>query len=304
MTLEISLRRPFTLPRVFWAGNGESRQDYHWVGHKQNAEQEPVSTGEKNQKPPNEKDKQKYLLLTELTLGDVEDAIKLFDHQLIPAQENWIGKNTFCQIPLKRKRGQPPMIFGRVKTCFPSDGFLDNVEEMELYFPRKDSAPDVIHIYKDEISRKSQMQVQSNFVRVRVLASAEEKAELGESASMLNVNGFHPEFEPGYLDILDITEANQSAYPWMYVIGSRWFGAMPESLHAEMIAKLKEMIGWGKQIVNYHPGFLAKEIPTLNDVLNYQFGFTPQLLVEPRNVEQLSNIIYRMFDNLFHAGVK
>jgi len=301
MTLEISLRRPFTFPRVFWAGNGESRQDYHWVGHARDEEQKPSTSGEQNQKPHNKKDKQKYRPLTDLTLGEVEDSIKLFEHQLMPAQENWIGKNHFCQIPLKRKRGQPPMIFGRVKTCFPSDGLLDNVEEMELSFPHKDSAPDVIHIYKDEISRRSQMQVQSYFVRVGMLTSAEEKVELDESASMLSVNGFYPDFEAGYLDILDMNEGNQSMYPQLYVIGSRWFDTMPESLHAEMKAKLKEMIGWGKQIFNFHPEWLTNDVNTLNRVLGFKFGFTPIVLTEPGNAQEIASIVAKTFERMIFS---
>ena len=298
MTLEISLRRPFTLPRVFWAGKGESRQDYHWIGHARDEEQESASTGENNQKPPNNEDKQKYRPLTEITLGEVEDAIKLFEHQLVPAQENWIGKNHFCQIPLKRKRGQPPTVFGRVKTCYPSDGVPDNVDEMELYFPHKDGKPDVIHIYNDEISRRSQMQVQSYFVRVGVLTSAEEKVELDESVPMLSASGFHPEFDAGYLDILDMNEGNRSMYPQLYVIGSRWFDTMPESLHAEMKSRLKEMIGWGKQIFNYHPEWLTNDVNTLNRVLGYKYGFTPTLLPEPGNIHETAFIVTKVFEQL------
>lgn len=201
-----------------------------------------MPTGEQKKNPQGRKDKQKYLPLTDLTLGEVEDAIKLFEYQLVPAHENWIGKNAFCQITLKRKRGQPPMVFGRVKTCYPSDGVLDNIEELEMYFPRKEGIPDIVHIHKDEISRRSQIQVQSYFVRVCVLASAEEKAELAESASMLSMNGFYPEFESGFLDILDLNEGNQTMNPQLYVIGSPWFKTASASLHVEMQAKLKEMI--------------------------------------------------------------
>ena len=210
MTLEISLRIPFTFPRVLWARNNESRQDYHWIGHTRDEEQKPNTPGEPNQKPQYKKNRQRYRPLTDITLGDVDDAIELFKHQLLPTQENWIRKNSFCQIPLKRKRGQPSTIFGRVKTCYPSDGILDNIEEMELYFPNRDGKPDVIHIDKDEIGRDSQRPLQSYFMRVRVLASAEEKAELAESVSPLNADGFYPEYEAGYLDLLEMNDANRS----------------------------------------------------------------------------------------------
>jgi hypothetical protein len=195
------------------------------------------------------------------------------------------------------------MVFGRVKTCYPSDGITENIEELEMYLPRKEGKPDVIHLYKDEISRRSQLQVQSYFVRVRVLASAEEKTELDESASMLSVNGFYPEFEAGYLDILDMNVDNQTAYPLMYVIGSRWFHSIPESLYAEVKSKLKEMTGWGKQIFSYHPEWLTNEVNTLNRELGYKFGFTPVVLTEPGNVKETSSIVMKTFEQMFLAPV-
>lgn len=299
MTIEVSLRKPFPFPRMLWARNNESRQDYHWIGHTHDEEQKPDTPGERNQKPQNGKNKQRNRRLTDITLGDVEDAIELFKHQLLPTQENWIRKNSFCQIPLKRKRGQPPTIFGRVKTCYPSDGVLDNIEEMELYFPNRDGKPDTVHIDKDEISRGSQRSLQSYFVRVRALVSAEEKAELAESVSSLSMDGFYPEFEGGFFDVLEMNDANRPLYPWMYVVGSRWFASIPESIHMEVRDSLKSMTQNGQHIFNYHPNWLPKEIYPLNDELGFQFGFTSQLLVEPRNVEQVSDIVSRTFNSLF-----
>ena len=85
----------------------------------------------------------------------------------------------------------------------------------------------------------------------------------------------------------------------MYVIGSRWFASIPESIHTEMRNILKSMLQNGQYIYNYHPDWLPRDIHTLNDELGLQFGFTPQLLVEPRNVEQVADIVNRTFNNLF-----
>lgn len=135
-------------------------------------------------------------------------------------------------------------------------------------------------------------------MRVRVCASANEKVELEESTSLLSVNGFYPEFESGYLDLLDMNEGNQSTYPLMYVIGSRWFDEIPESLYAEMKAKLKEMIGWGKQIFNCHPEWLTIEINTLNRALGFKHGFTPVVLTEPGNAQETAFIVAKTFEQL------
>jgi hypothetical protein len=113
---------------------------------------------------------------------------------------------------------------------------------------------------------------------------------------MLRVSGFYPEFGSSYLDILEMTAQTQSVYPWMYVIGSRWFASVPESLQAEVSGKLKEMVAWGKQVFNYHPDWLANEISTLNRALGYKFGFTPVVLTEPGNAHETAFIVARTFE--------
>jgi hypothetical protein len=298
MTLELYLRRPF-LPRVLWAREDDPRPLYHWVGERR-SEQGSAASGGESGKPQDKKSEQKYRPLDDLTLGDVEGAYHLFEYQLLPTQGNWIGRDFFCRIPLKRIRdGRPPEVFGRVKTCFPSDGELDNIQEMELYFPRKESAPDLLHIHRDEISQSSPRPVQSYFVQVRVLASVEEKAELAETIPLLSAHGFYPDFETGYLDLLELPERSRSAHPWLYVIGSRWFATIPDSRQMEISSILKDMVRQGIQIFNYHPIWLAKEVHSLNEELGYQYGFTPQVLVEPRNPKQIWEIVNRTFNGIF-----
>lgn len=299
MTLEISLRKPFSLLRVLHAQNDESQHEYHWIGQKQDTKQEPATSGKHNRNPQGKKSQQKYRPLSDLTLGEVEDVYQFFEHQLVTAEVNWIGKNYFCQIPLKRKRdGRPPMVFGRVKTCYPSDGVLDNIEELELYFPHKETTPDILHVQKDDISRRSQRPVQSYFVRVSVFASDEEKAELVASDPLLRMNGFYPEFESSYLNLLEMSEGDQSAYPWLNVIGSRWFDTIPDSLHEELKGKLKEMIGWGKQVFNYHPEWLPNEVNSLNRTLGFKYGFSPIVLTEPGNIHETAFIVKKTFERL------
>jgi hypothetical protein len=181
---------------------------------------------------------------------------------------------------------------------------LDNVEELELYFPQKDGTPDVLHLHKDDISFRSQTQAQSSFVRVSVFASDEEKAELTEADPLLRMNGFYPDIESSYLNLLEMSEENQSAYPWLYVAGSRWFNSIPDSMHEEVRGKLKEMIGWGKQVFNYHPEWLSNEINTLNRSLGYKYGFTPIVLTEPGNVHETASIVAKVFDRLILSTSK
>ena len=302
MALELTLQRVFNFPRMFSARKNEPEKDYHWVGRKREIEQSIIPPNKPDKKSPEEKNAQKYRPLTDITLGNVDDVYKRFEAQLVPAQPDHIGVNTFCQIPLIRKQGQPSMIFGRVKICAPSDGVIDNVEELELYFPSTNTKPDVIHLDIDEINR--QYPVQSYFTRVIFLLSDEETAELDEAAPLLSMNGFVPETEVSYLDLLEMTEQNRASHPWLYVVGSRWFDEVPESLHEEVKGKLKEMVGWGKQIFNYHPEWLPNEIATLNRWLGYKHGFTPITLTEPGNPQETSFIIQKTFDELLKIPVQ
>jgi len=304
MALEISLRLPvISLPRVLRAQNDDARQ--HWVGQASPTSQKKSNQGSQGNKPQGKGNNQGYRALATIRLGEVEEAQKLFEHQLIPAGENWIGKNCFCTIPLKRIRdGRPPEIFGRVKTCFPSDGHIENIEELEILFPHKvGEPPDIVHIYKEDISQYSQKLTQSYYVCVRFKASDEDAADFAEAASTFSANGFYPEFYSGYYDILEMNELNQPMYPWLYVVGSRWFDAIPDSIHAEIKIKFKEMLHWGKHIFNYHPEWLPNEVNTLNRVLGFKYGFTEQVLIEPGNIEETGIIITRTFDRIMSALV-
>jgi hypothetical protein len=304
MTLELSLRFPFTLPHVFRAHSDEPQQDYHWVGQKRDIQEGNAGQGGQNKNPQNRKSEQAYRPLSSITLGEVEDATKMFEHQLVSARENWVGKDHFCKIHLKRKKdGRPPVIFGRVKTCYPSDGQLENVEDIELLFPRKGGAPDTLLLHKEDISHYAQKFVESYYVRVRFLASAEDEADLAESEPLLRTNGFTSEFDANYYDLLEMTELNQSSHPLLYVIGSRWFDSIPESLYAEMKAKLDKMLHWDKYIFNYHPGWLPKEINTLNRILGYKYGFTSTLLAEPETPQETAYIIGKTFNEILGMGL-
>src|SRR5215217_5340258 len=176
MTLETTFRRWGLLPGFIQTGNGESRKA-HWLGdtrkQSKTSGQDQTQGGgdDPSRKQP---DKRSYRDLASLTLGDVEDAYLQFRSQLVPSPlEGWIAKNYFCQLPLKRQAdGRPPLVFGRVKTVYPADGHIHNMEEMELYFPHGDAAPDVLHIREDDLS--AQRPAQSYCIGLKVYVSEEE----------------------------------------------------------------------------------------------------------------------------------
>lgn len=303
MAFEISLKPSFSLPRLLHAQRDEPKQEYHWLGKTRAASKHKTGSGDQDGKQPGRKDGQKYRPLSSIRLGEVEEAFSLFEGQIRPAHENWMGKNYFCSIPLKRKRdGRPPMIFGRVATCYPSDGHLDNIEELELYFPRRDGPPDLIHLQGDEVSRYSRKPVESYHLRVQFKASGEDAADFVGEESLFTRNGFYPELDGGYYDLLEMNDMNQSAYPWLYVIGSRWFAQVPDSLHPEIQSKLRQMLQWGKLIINYHPDWLPKEVNTLNKVLGFKYEFTPVVLTEPGTPQETAFIVAKIFERDIFPG--
>ena len=303
MALEIALRLPFTVPRVFRAQNDESRQDYHWVGQTRETRSGDTDRGTQDSPPPEKKKQEEYRPLSSITLGEVEYALNAFSHQLIPAHENWITKGHFCKIVLSRKDDErPPVVFGRVRTCYPSDGQVENIEHIEMLFPHKDSAPDLLHIHKNDISCFSPNPAEGYYFRVRFKASEEDAADFAESNSLFSANGFSIETDAGCYDLLEMDHQNQAAYPLLYVVGSRWLNSIPDSLYIETLAQLERMLRWGKLIFNYHPDRLPKEINTLNRILGYKHEFTPIALTEPANPQETAFILNKKFSEAFTKG--
>ncbi|HSD85589.1 MAG TPA: hypothetical protein VLG46_17135, partial [Anaerolineae bacterium] len=182
MALETAFRRFSLLPGFIQTGNGEPRNKAHWLGNKQSAPPQPDQNQHgQDDRPPQYRDPRGYRDLASLTLGEVQDAYKYFEHQLIPSPaEAWIARNYFCQLPLKPKgQDRPPAVFGRVRTCYPGDGNINNVEELEMYFPHRDAAPDLLHIRFGDISL--QKPIQSYCVGVKLYVSEEEMADFSRS---------------------------------------------------------------------------------------------------------------------------
>jgi hypothetical protein len=300
MTLEVAFRLPFSLPRLLRAHADEPEQKYHWLGKDSEPPRASPPPAEQGGQKPGGEGGTQYRPMGSITLGEVEQAIGLFEAQLVPAYERWIAKNHFCTLPLKRIRdGRPPLVFGYVSSCFPSDGHIENVEDVELLFPRRDAPPDLIRLHRDEISLYSQSPAQSYYLRVRFKASEEDAAEFAGMESMFHRDGFHLDTDYGYSDLLEMNEQNHSAFPRLYVIGSRWLASVPESLYFEITGKLKEMLGWGKVAVNYHPDWLSKEIHSLNRALGLKYKLTQHYLTEPETPEQTARLVAITFKEMF-----
>ena len=306
MALETAFRRLGLLPGFIQTGNGEPRKA-HWLGNKNKQSTDPSQEqkqGRPEDHPPKPPDRRGYRDLATITLGEVEDAYQRFQAQLVPSPaEGWIAKNYFCQLPLKRHGGvRPPLVFGRARTVYPSDGHLQNLEEMEMYFPRADTPPDLLHILDQDLA--SQKPAQSYCVGVKFHVSEEEMADFRPSENIFIEKGFAPLYEIGYLDLLDIDEQNHSALHWLHVIGSGWFASIPDSVQPEIREHLRNLLRWDKTILNYHPKRHSLRFLSLNEELDFNYGFSEHVLVAPQNTEQTLKKVEERFSEIFMRGME
>lgn len=307
MTLEISLKRALLTSLFIQTGNEKPRKP-HWIGDRQPVPAQPGQTpgGKQGPGPKPGRDPRGYRDLSTITLGEVQDAYHFFESQLAPSPyESWIAENYFCMLELIRQRdGRPPAVFGRVRTCYPSDGYVHNIQEMELYFPNKTGKPDTVLVHADDILLEPARPIQSYCVRVKFFAAPEDIADFDQNGNVLLENGFGPEFSTGYIELLDMQEQDHAAYPWIYVISSRWFASSPVSLQPEIRERLKDLIQWNKLVFNYHPDNLPFEIKTLNKELGFRYGFTDIFLIEPADPIQTARVIVSTFEKLFQQPMK
>lgn len=208
-----------------------------------------------------------------------------------------MAKNYFCQLPLNRNSDGPPLVFGRVKTVYPSEGHIHNVEEMEMYFPRTDATPDVLHIRAHDLS--FERPTQTYCIGVKFYVSPDEMGDFSQSENIMIEKGFAPLYENGYLDLLDNHELNDSVLPWMHVIGSGWFASIPDTVQPEVRAQLREWVRRGKIVFNYHPRRRALQYLSLNQELDFNYGFTEHYLVTPQNTEQTLRKVEENFTAIF-----
>ena len=299
MALDISLRRWLLLPRFIQTGNGEPRKA-HFLGKKQatpvEGNQQP---GGKNDQPPKQTGTEKYRRLDSISIGEVKQVLDSFAPQLVasPVAE-WVAENYFCQLPLNRHgQDRPSAVFGRVKTCFPGDGNVQNIEEMELYFPRPHAAPDVLHLRADDLALHKP--IYSFCVGVKAYLSEAEQMDFSRSENIFIEKGFAPLYNTGYGELLDVNEQNHSSLPWLFILGSEWFASIPDTLQPEIREKLRSLAGWDKMLLNYHPKRYSLQYRSLNEELDFNYGFTRHYLTMPQDTNQTLTKLDEKFGEKF-----
>jgi hypothetical protein len=301
MTLETAFRRFTLLPRFIQTGNGEPRKA-HFLGRDEASSlEQKQDRGRKNDNSP--KKSGKYRNLADLTLGEVDDVFQFFKSQLVPSPaEAWIAKNYFCQLPLNRRgEDRPPVVFGRVKNCFPGDGYVNNLDQMEMYFPRQAAPPDTLHIRIEDISL--QRPTYSFCIGVKFYVSEEEMADFSQSENIFIEKGFAPLYDTSYLDLLEVDEQNHASLAWLHVIGSGWFASIPDSVQPEIRHQLQNLVRWNQTIFNYHPRRYSLRYRSLNEELDFNYGFSEHFLVAPQDTGQTLNKVEETFTGIFMQGM-
>ena len=298
MTLEIRLRRFSFLPDLIQTGNGESRKA-HFLGKKQAAPVEKQDQGQRNDNTPQRQETGKYRSLASVTLGEVDDAIRHYQSQMVSSPlDGWIARNYFCQLPVRqRTEEQSPVIFGRVRTCFPGDGNVQNVDQMELYFPTATAGPDLLNIRRSDIL--GQRPLQSYCVGVKMYLSEAEMEDFRRSENIFVEKGFAPLYETGYLDLLEVNEQNLSSLLWLNVIGSEWFASIPDSVQPEIRERLRDLADWNMLLLNYHPRRYTLHYLSLNEELDFNYGFTRHFLTAPQDTNQVLQKVDQKFGEIF-----
>ena len=309
MTFEIALRRSLLLPSFIQYGDDEPRpvDRAHIIGK---SKAQDIS-GKHNQggnndhdSKPGKYDARGYRRLNSITLGEVKSAYEFYKNQLMPTHHaSFIATNHFYMLDLaQRERTSPAAVFGRVNISHPGNGELQNIREMELLFPHKEGKPDKINLHPRDILPHGN--IQSYCIRVKFLGTEEDMADFTRSEALFFDEGFAFDFEPGYLDLIDLDESKRDEFPWFHVIGSRWFASVPYSMQEEVRSGLKKLIEWNRIILNYHPDHTLYDVYSLNRELGFQYGFTKIVLIEPRDPAQTLQIIQPTFEKIFAQPIK
>jgi hypothetical protein len=123
--------------------------------------------------------------------------------------------------------------------------------------------------------------------------------DFSQSENIFIEKGFAPLYENGYLDLLDTDGQSQSGLPFLYVIGSEWFASIPDSVQPEIRTQLREWIRQGNIAFNYHPRRHALRYLSVNEELDFQYGFSEHYLVAPQNTEQTLRKAEESFAEIF-----
>jgi hypothetical protein len=305
MALDLSLRRFSLLPRFIQTGNGEPPKA-HFVRRSDplpaGGDQE---TGGNHDDDPKQSKPGKHRRLSDITMGEVRQAIKLYERQLVAVDGvEWVAANYFCTFPLQRPlfdQGRSPVVFGRVGSCYPTEGIRENLRELELYFPHKNEAPELFQLRNGELNH--QEPIQSYRLGIKMYLSKKEQREFLQDNDQFLHLGYAPSYEAEYRDMLELSERDRPALPWVYVFGSEWFATVPDSWQVDVKRQIDKLLRWNRVVLNFHPRRHLLKYKSLNDEMEFNLGFTEHYLFMPQDTEQTALKLDEVFGEKFLRGL-
>jgi len=126
-----------------------------------------------------------------------------------------------------------------------------------------------------------------------------ELEDFRRSENIFIEKGFAPIYETGAIDLIDINEQNQSSLLWLNVVGSEWFASIPDSIQPEIRERLHALADWGNILLNYHPKRYALRYLSINEELDFNYGFTKHYLLTPQDTNQVLQMVDEKFSQIF-----
>lgn len=229
--------------------------------------------------------------------GEVQSAFALYENQLMPTDDGaLVRRSGFYTIPLLRYSGAPAFLFGRVKVCMPTDGHIQDMQEVELSFPQAGGAPERIVLEPHDVNLEEQ--VQSYRVRVKIFGAEADRADFMPYQRKFAEAGFDFDFGGDYNDLLQTDLLERESLPWFHVIGSRWFARIPASRREGVKRMLLRLCSRETLILNYHPRHARGVLP-LNEQLEFQPRLSEFLLSDPWSPEQVHFAVRTVFEKIF-----
>jgi hypothetical protein len=138
---------------------------------------------------------------------------------------------------------------------------------------------------------------------MKMYLSEQEQMDFSRSENIFIEKGFAPLYNAGYSELLDIRESNQASTLQTYVIGSEWFSSIPDSMQPEIREQLRNLVRWNKIVLNYHPKRYSLQHHSLNDELDFNYGFTQHYLLMPQDTNQVLMKVDETFGELLKRPI-
>ena len=83
------------------------------------------------------------------------------------------------------------------------------------------------------------------------------------------------------------------------MIGSEWFASIPDSVQPEIRERLRDLADWNMLLLNYHPRRYTLHYLSLNEELDFNYGFTRHFLTAPQDTNQVLQKVDQKFAEIF-----